>query len=310
LFDFSKNILAIFLSYSSVLPYKIENINYLHNLPNLYMIHVKFFKQKEEPAKVSNVIEEVVEKILHAYDTKEPIPFIHDQYDIDEDLGYAIQDALIKKQCKRQNIQVAGYKISMTTPETQAIAGVNEPAYGTLLTTNLIKSGDTLSLSDLFSPLIETEIMFILQEDLSPDADVNEVLQKSKLAAGIEIPDARYINWFPNFKLADLLSDNTATGFVVISDVIKPLTYEQLANVKMELFHNDEKIAEGVSSAVLGNPVDAVIWLAQKLAKHDKQLKKGMVISSGTFISPPVVKEGTYTVTYTNIGEAKITFVK
>ena len=38
----------------------------------------------------------------------------------------------------------------MTTPETQAIAGVNEPAYGTLLTTNLIKSGETLSLSDLF----------------------------------------------------------------------------------------------------------------------------------------------------------------
>ena len=63
---------------------------------------------------------------------------------------------------------------------------------------------------------------------------------------------------------------------------------------------------------IFGNPVDArVIWLAQKLAKHDKQLKKGMVISSGTFISPPVVKEGTYlTVTYTNIGEAKITFVK
>ena len=75
------------------------------------MIHVKFYKQKEEPAKVSNVIEEVVEKILHAYDTKEPIPFIHNQYDIDEDLGTPSKMHSIKKQCKRQNIQVAGYKI-------------------------------------------------------------------------------------------------------------------------------------------------------------------------------------------------------
>lgn len=259
---------------------------------------------------MTNLVEEVVEKILRAYDTKEPIPFIRDEYEIDEETGYAIQDALIKKLCEKQNAQVAGYKISMTSPETQAIAGVNEPAYGTLLTTNLVKSGETVSFSDLFAPLIETEIMFILQDDLTPDASADEVLQKSKIAAGIEIPDARYIDWFPNFKLADLLSDNTATGLIVVSDPIEPLTYEQLSDVQMELFLDGEKIADGISSAVLGNPVDAVIWLNQKLVKHGKQLKKGMVISSGTFISPPVAKEGTYTVTYSNIGKAEVTFVK
>ncbi|MHA6253193.1 2-keto-4-pentenoate hydratase [Oceanobacillus sp. CAU 1775] len=194
------------------------------------------------------------------------------------------------------------------TTNSQAIANTNEPAYGTLLTSNVLQTGSTVSLGSLFSPLIEPEIMFLLTEDLSPGADELEILQKSKIAAGIEIPDARYIDWFPNFSLADLLCDNTATGLIVVSNPISVPTLQEFETIEMELYHNGEKISEGVSSAVLGNPVLAVKWLSQKLADNNKTLKKGMVISSGTFISPLPAKEGTYKVTYSDVGEAEVTF--
>lgn len=76
----------------------------------------------------------------------------------------------------------------------------------------------------------------------------------------------------------------------------------------MELFHNDAKISEGFLSAVLGNPVSSVAWLSQKLAGKNRSLKKGMVISSGTFMSPLPVGEGTYRVKYSDLGEVEVSF--
>lgn len=257
---------------------------------------------------MTNVVNEVVSKILNAYQTQQPIEFIRKTYTLDEETSYAVQDELIKRKCELEDAEIAGYKISMTSAETQAIAGTHEPAYGTLLTNNIVKSRESVSLSSLFTPLIEPEIMFVLTEDLSQGANEEEIISKSKIAAGIEIPDARYIDWFPNFSLADLLCDNTATGLVVLSNPIAPLSIQNLANVKMELFHKEEKISEGSSSAVLGNPVSAVAWLSRKLAGKNRKLKKGMVISSGTFISPLPAEKGTYRVSYSDVGEVEVSF--
>lgn len=250
----------------------------------------------------------IAKDLLHAYKTKEPIEFIRHKYTLNEEEAYAVQDELIHQLTVLQNSEVAGYKISMTSKETQAIANTHEPAYGTLLSTNLVKSKETITLDALFTPLIEPEIMFLLTDDLSFHAGEEEILEKTQICAGIEIPDARYINWFPNFSLADLLVDNTATGLVVLSEPMAPLSLDDFANIHMELFHNGEKIIEGRSSAVLDNPVFAVKWLVKKLSQKSKKLTKGMVISSGTFISPIPAEQGTYKVTYSNVGEVEITF--
>ncbi|WP_085992561.1 2-keto-4-pentenoate hydratase [Oceanobacillus senegalensis] len=255
-------------------------------------------------------IEEIATKLMKAYESKTPIAFIRNDYSLDEHTAYAVQDELIKKLCAQNKEDFIGYKISMTSTETQAIASTHEPAYGTLLNSNLVKSNESITLSSLFSPLVEPELMFILTDDLSPDATEEEILHKSKIAAGMEIPDSRYVDWFPNFSLADLLCDNTATGLVIVSEAVTPPSFEELANIRMELVHNGEKVSEGVSSAVLDNPVSSVAWLVKKLSSHNKTLKKGMVISSGTFISPLPVKPGKYEVTYSNIGKVEATFVE
>ncbi|MBU5467056.1 2-keto-4-pentenoate hydratase [Virgibacillus sp. MSJ-26] len=258
---------------------------------------------------MANAVNEITQKLLKSHDTKQPIEFIRHTHTLSEETAYSIQEEFIKRKCKLENDKVAGYKISMTSAETQAIASTHEPAYGTLLASHVINSGDSIPLESLFSPMIEPEIIFILTENLTPEADEEEILNKSKIAPGIEVPDARYIDWFPNFSLADLLSDNTATGLVVVADEIDPLSFEKMANINMELAHNGEKISEGLSSAVLENPVSSIAWLAKKLAKKGKTLEKDMVISSGTFIPPLPVEKGTYTVKYSRLGQAEITFV-
>ncbi|WP_040227290.1 2-keto-4-pentenoate hydratase [Bhargavaea cecembensis] len=253
---------------------------------------------------------EIAKQIEKAYETRKPIDFIRHQYSLREDEAYKVQDEWVRRWCGIGRDRIIGYKISMTSPETQAIAGTDEPAYGTLLNSHIVKSGATVHLSALFEPLIEPEIMFILQEDLSPEASAEEILSKSKIAPGIEIPDARYKNWYPNFSLADLICDNTATGLVALSEPVDPPPLEKMADIGMELYKDDKLINRGNSSAVLGNPATAVVWLSKKLAEHERMLEKDMVISSGTFLSPIPATPGIYKALYPGVGRVEIEFVR
>ena len=248
--------------------------------------------------------------LFKAYRSRRPIDFVSESYQISEEEAYLNQDDLLEQLKFKDNTYVAGYKVSMTSKTTQAIANTNEPAYGTILSNNILKNGDSVSLSSLFSPLLEPEIMFIVKEDLPYDADLQTIVLNTQIAAGIEIPDARYKNWFPNFTLGDLISDNTATGMIVVGERVTPLDIDAFANVDLNLYKDNELIATGSSSEVLGNPVHAVHWLIKKLHSHDKQLKKGQIISSGTFISPLKLEFGTYRAEYSGIGVVEFTVSK
>ena len=57
------------------------------------------------------------------------------------------------------------------------------------------------------------------------------------------------IKWFPNFTLGDLISDNTATGLIVVR-TYTPLDYEAFADINLKLFKDDNQIETGHSSAL------------------------------------------------------------
>ncbi|WP_052400956.1 2-keto-4-pentenoate hydratase [Oceanobacillus jeddahense] len=255
-----------------------------------------------------SVIPEILTHIEAAYRTHQPVSFIRENYTISAEEAYQVQHAFIKKRVQ-EGEAVAGYKISMTSKETQAIADTNEPAYGTILTSQVLQEGSEYALSNLFSPLIEPELMFFINEDISGDADTQEIIEKSSVAPGIEIPDARYIDWFPNFSLIDLLSDNTATGRIVVGNPVAAPSLEKLEAIRLDLKFNGTTTHTACADAVLGNPVYAVKWLVKKLAEHNQYLQKGMIVSSGTFISPFKAEAGEYLASYSNIGSVNITLV-
>ena len=63
---------------------------------------------------------------------------------------------------------------------TQAIANTNEPAYGTILSHQVVENGHGVSLTTLFAPLLEPEIIFELTADLPEDADTQTILESVK----------------------------------------------------------------------------------------------------------------------------------
>ena len=60
----------------------------------------------------------------------------------------------------------------------------------------------------------------------------------------------------------------------------------------MTVYKNDEFLSEGFGSAVLGNPLTAVAWLANTLGEYDIPLKAGEIILSGSLVPLESVKLG------------------
>ncbi len=218
--------------------------------------------------------------------------------------GYLVQELVTSRKITHKKEHVRGYKISLTSAETQGWFGADEPAYGTLTDSNM--SDGVITLSDMSEPLIETELMFFIEEDIHHPVADEDLPGMISAAAGLEIPDSRFLDWFPKLSLGTIAADNAVAGRIVTGKERKKLSYEELGNIDLKLFLNDKEIAEGHSSEVLGNPLEAVKWLVRKLHEKGKFLSKGMIISSGTLVLPLPLQRGTYRASYSILGDVSL----
>ena len=72
-----------------------------------------------------------------------------------------------------------------------------------------------------------------------------------------------------------------------------------LARVSAVLSHNDQEVANGVGSEVLGNPVTSLKWLVEKLFSQGKDFPAGTHASTGTFLLPLSLTAGTWKAQFT-----------
>ena len=216
--------------------------------------------------------------------------------------AYQIQHAFTA--AKRENNEfLKGYKISMTSPETQSLFDAKEPLYGQLTDKQIT---NTISLTkQMLSPLIELELIFVVKDQLTSASSVDEIINNTQIAPGLEVPDSRFEDWFPKMSKEQVCVDGAVGGKVTIGNA-KDYTYADIDNIKGQLLFNGQMIDEGSSSIVMGHPIKALTWLLKKLGEHGLKLEPGMFVSSGTFILPKTLEIGTYTGTFEGIGSVTL----
>ncbi|MDE4084849.1 hypothetical protein PO902_07310 [Planococcus maritimus] len=248
--------------------------------------------------------QEYANRLYSAYEKRQAFEKDQIPESIHPRLAYELQQAVTAK--KAQNGEaLAGYKISLTSPETQQLFSSEKPLYGALTAPAI--SGNAIELSSMLSPLIEIELMFLVQEDIDADDSITAILEKTLVAPGIEVPDSRFTEWFPNITLGQVIADSAVAGRIVVGEPAKSRSYDHLDQVRGELFLDGEPIASGSSSEVLGHPVNAIKWLAAELEAHGLKLKRGLTVSSGTFILPKPLQKGRYEAKYEGIGSVELT---
>ena len=242
--------------------------------------------------------------LYNAYRHNQPIGKDQIPAFLEKDKAYAVQQAVTEKKVTDDHEELVAYKISLTSKGTQDLFNSDSPLYGAMTASAL--SDETIQLSSMSSPLIEIEVVFVVKEDLSAADDIDDLIEKTAVAPGIEVPDSRFEDWFPNITLGQVIADSAVAGKIVVGKAIDDYTYDQLKEIKGTLTLEGEEIANGPSSEVLGHPLNALKWLVDELNKFDLSLKKGMYVSSGTFILPKPLERGHYEASFENLGSVKL----
>ncbi len=224
------------------------------------------------------------------------------------DDAYAIQahnvDRLIS-----HGATISGKKIGLTSPGMQQLLGVNEPDYGHLFSS--MECDCEVSSAELIQPKIEAEIAFVLKEDL-PDREVTVEDVKNATAyvvAAFEIVDSRVADW--KIKLVDTIADNASSARYVLGDTRLPIDGVDLSAVTMTMEKDGEGlVSKGSGSAVMGDPVIAVAWLANCMRRYGVPLKKDEVLLSGAFCAAlPANKGDVFKATFSQLGTVTARFV-
>ena len=109
--------------------------------------------------------------------------------------------------------------------------------------------------------------------------------------ASFEICDARIRDWkcpYPDFFADNGFSARIVlggTGWVLVADI-------DLLTENVVLSRDGVPFAEGRGEMALGNPANAVAWLANKLAERGRGLTAGMVVMTGTLTPITPIERG------------------
>lgn len=247
--------------------------------------------------------------LYHSEKTRKAIaPLTETDADLTVDDAYHIQLCNATRLVKEGQI-ISGKKIGLTSPGIQKQLGVNEPDYGHLFESMDCKNGEVKT-DHFLQPKIEAEIAFILKEDLTGgNVTPEDVVRATDYVVGaFEIVDSRIADW--RIKLIDTISDNASSGCYVLGDKRVSMSEIDLSKETMKLYKNGELIKEGDGAAVLGNPCNAVAWLANRLNDYGVVLKKGEVILSGAFSAAPEAARGDlFEVDFSTFGRVSARFV-
>lgn len=238
-------------------------------------------------------VQALAQTLFNAWRNNQPLAMADWQDALtDFETAYAVQQAF----AGLKGEGTGGFKISLTSAQTQAMFKTNEPLYGENVPSHILTSPATLSLATMNEPLIEVELAMRAKEDLTVGLSDAELLSRVTVAGDIEVPDARFAAWFPTLDKYLVVADCAVSGYILHGEEVDgaTLTVADLEKIHVDLTLDGEVIRTGDSTEVLGNPINALQWLLGALAKRGRVLKKGMVVSTGTFFVPPKLVAGLY----------------
>ena len=198
----------------------------------------------------------------------------------DVDLAYAVQRRLADERLAA-GASVTGRKIGLTSPAVQRQLGVDRPDFGVLFADMDVSALDRVPSGRLLQPKAEAEVAFVLGADLDADRlDVPAVRAAVDYAvAALEIVDSRIAGW--DITIVDTVADNASSGLYVLGERRVPLTDFEPVDVSMRLWVDGQPASEGSGAACLGDPLNALLWLAEAARDHGDPLRAGQVILSG-----------------------------
>lgn len=223
--------------------------------------------------------------------------------------AYAVADRVVSAMEPKLG-RVAGYKIGATSAEGQKILGLAEPFYGRTLERCIVTDGCRWS-ADGGAWSVEPEIGFVLAADLPTRSEAYSMVSV-QAAIGCVVPllEINRPAYARPFEVggACLIADNGVTqGFVRGGPGLRWNAGAAPSLERVNMSRNGVLCASGSGSAVLGDPLNAVLWLANALRAQGRELRAGDLIASGAMAPHTAMAAGdTFVADYSTLGKVTL----
>ncbi|MDN8071389.1 2-keto-4-pentenoate hydratase [Burkholderia vietnamiensis] len=227
----------------------------------------------------------------------------------DLETAYAVQE-INTQRALRSGARLVGRKIGLTSLAVQKQLGVEQPDFGALFASMAIGDRQPISLGTLIQPKIEAEIALVLESDLTHEKHTfADVINASAYAlAAIEVVDSRIQNW--DIRFVDTVADNASSALFVLGSRPVSLSQLDLVGCEMSLELDGAVLSRGNGAACLGNPLNAAVWLADRMVQLGTPLRAGDVLMTGA-LGPmvAVTQPGTFIAEIEGLGSVHAVFV-
>jgi 2-keto-4-pentenoate hydratase len=206
------------------------------------------------------------------------------------DEAYAIQDAFHILATPALG-PIAGWKIATTTKVMQQLMGIDRPCAGAIFERTVHRSPARLAADDYVSLKVECEIAFRLARDLRREdapftiADVRDAIDS--VMPAFELVDDRHAVYRETLALS-LIADNCWNQGVVLGEPVPPLSEPDLNALQGRLEIGSRPPLEGKADGPLG----ALAWVASLIAARGGELRRGMIVMTGSLIPTTTVSPG------------------
>jgi 2-keto-4-pentenoate hydratase len=191
-----------------------------------------------------------------------------------------------------------GYKAGLTNPAVQKRFNADAPVWGVLYAPMLLPEGVPVEAGFGARPLFEADLLVRVR-----DASINQARSVEDVVGAIdqvlpfiELPDL-VVQAPPQLNGAAIAAINVGARLGVVGTPIAvPATRAErfklmdgLRDMVVVVRGDGAELDRGKGSDVLGHPLEAVVWLVRDLARSGAALKKGDLISLGSFskLLPP-----------------------
>ena len=248
-------------------------------------------------------------QLADAYTSGTPIaPLVRDHPDADVGDAYRIQREQLHHWCA-SGAQVKGHKVGLTSAAMQEQMGVDQPDHGHLVDSMFHPEHQPIPTDGYLQPRIEPEVAFVLAHPLSgPGVTAADAIRAVEFCLpALEIVDSRIRDW--NISIVDTIADNASSGGVVLGSRPQPLSALDLRQAACTLYSRGEHVATGLGGAVLGSPVNALVWLANTVGPLGIELQPGQVVLPGSMTRAIPVRPGdTIVADVANLGDVTAIF--
>jgi 2-keto-4-pentenoate hydratase len=207
------------------------------------------------------------------------------------DEAYAVQELNTRRRLA-EGARLVGRKIGLTSRAVQRQLGVDQPDFGMLFADMAHADGQPVPWRTLMQPKVEAEVALVMAHDLpEPGLTVAQLMRAVAFALpAIEIVGSRIADWRIGF--VDTVADNASASAFVLGNTPVKLDGLDLRLAGMVMERGGEPVSLGAGAACLGHPLNAALWLAEKMARLGRGLQAGDVVLTGALGPMVAVRPG------------------